>query len=125
MAHEILRRSAPLAALGLLALGPTLGCSIVSSDNHVSYTGNYVASDAMNNIRIGDSTPAYTEAILGEPTSKTDLDDGTSIWRWDYTESRSSDGSVLLIFNGESSSSKQKSAYVQFKDGVAVKKWRS
>ena len=100
-------------------------CSVISSENHVSYTGNYVPSDSLGQIRLGESTPEYTEAILGEPTSKSDLEDGTSIWRWDYTVRKSGEGNLLFVFDGESSSEKKHSTYVQFKDGVAVKKWRS
>ncbi|VAX42103.1 hypothetical protein MNBD_PLANCTO03-2011 [hydrothermal vent metagenome] len=108
-----------------LPLAPLVGCAIISSDQHTSFTGNYVASDTLSKIIVGESTPEFTEAILGEPSSKTDLDDGSSIWRWDYTIRRESDGSLLLIFDGESSSSKKHSTYVHFKDGVVVKKWRS
>ena len=114
-----------LASGALLALAPLVGCSIVSSDQHTSFSGNYVAADSLSQIAVGESTPDYTAAILGEPTSTTDLDDGSTIWQWDYTESRSSDGHVLLLFNGESSSKKAHSTYVHFKDGVVVKKWRS
>lgn len=111
--------------LAAAALSPLAGCSIVSSDNHVSYTGNYVASDTFGRVKVGESTPSYVEATLGEPTSKTDLEDGSSIWRWDYIVRRSGEGSVLLVFDGESSSEKKHSSYVQFADGVATKKWRS
>lgn len=115
-----------LIATCAAALALTLpACSIISSENHVSYTGNYVPSDSLSQIRLGESTPEYTSAILGEPTSKSDLEDGTSIWRWDYTVRKSGEGSLLLVFDGESSSEKRQSTFVQFRDGVAVKKWRS
>lgn len=117
------RRFAMLAlAAGAMALP---ACSIISSENHTSYTGNYVPSDSLGQIRLGESTPEYTAAVLGEPTNKAELDDGTSIWRWDYTVRKSGEGSLLLVFDGESSSEKKQSTFVQFKDGVAVKKWRS
>lgn len=107
------------------ALAPLVGCSIISSDNHVSYTGNYVPSDSFSRVKPGESTASFVEATLGEPTSKTDLEDGSSIWRWDYVVRRSGEGSVLLVFDGESSSEKKHSSYVQFENGVAAKKWRS
>ena len=76
-----------LVALCAAAVAMTLpACSIISSENHVSYTGNYVPSDSLSQIRVGESTPEYTAAILGEPTSKSDLDDGTSIWRLGQAE---------------------------------------
>lgn len=118
-----LRRTATLALPALLVLAG--GCSIVRSDSHVSYTGNYVSTDSLTQIQVGESTPSYVEAILGEPTSRSELENGSIIWRWDYTESRSSDGSLLLIFDGSSSRTRKHSTYVQFEDGVVAKKWRS
>lgn len=117
------RRIAVLCAAAVAMVLPA--CSVISSENHVSYTGNYVPSDSLSQIRVGESSPEYTAAILGEPTSKSDLDDGTSIWRWDYTVRKSGEGSLLLVFDGESSSEKKHSTFVQFRDGVAAKKWRN
>jgi outer membrane protein assembly factor BamE (lipoprotein component of BamABCDE complex) len=115
-----------LIALCAAAVAMALpACSVIESENHVRYTGNYVPADSLSQIKLGESTPEYTAAILGEPTSKSDLDDGTSIWRWDYTVRKEGEGSLLLVFDGESSSEKKQSTFVQFKDGVAVKKWRS
>ena len=123
-------RRAPVVTLAAipfvaLTLAPMVGCSIISSDNHVSYTGNYVPADTFSRVRVGESTPAFVQATLGEPTSKTDLEDGSSIWRWDYVIRRSGEGRLLLVFDGESSSEKKHSSYVQFEHGIATKKWRS
>jgi len=114
----------PTALIVTTAL-PLTGCSIISSNNHVSYTGNYVPSDSFSRVKTGESTTAFVEATLGEPSSRTDLEDGSSIWRWDYVVRRSGEGSLLLVFDGESSSEKKHSSFVQFAHGVATKKWRS
>ncbi len=124
MTPRPLRRTAgPLAACILVAA--LSACSIIESDKHTSFTGNYVPADALSQIKVGESTPSYVEAVLGEPTSRTDLEDGSAIWRWDYTETRSSDGSLFLVFDGESSTTKKRSTYVEFRDGVVARKWRS
>ncbi|MCC7388324.1 MAG: hypothetical protein IT431_06110 [Phycisphaerales bacterium] len=117
--RRLVALSAAVVAMALPA------CSVIESENHVRYSGNYVPTDSLSQIKLGESTPEYTGAILGEPTSKSDLEDGTSIWRWDYTVRKEGEGSLLLVFDGESSSEKKHSTFVQFKDGVAVKKWRS
>lgn len=122
------RRAAMLAltAATLAAAALALpGCTVISSENHTSFTGNYVPADSLSQISLGESTPEYTEALLGAPTNKADLEDGTSIWRWDYTVRKSGEGSLLLVFDGESSTEKKHSTFVQFQDGVAVKKWRN
>ncbi len=120
-----MRHSTRTAAVALTLVAAALPGCLISSENHVSYTGDYVPSDKLGQITIGESTPAFTTAILGEPTSKTDLEDGTSIWRWDYVERRSGEGAVLLVFAGENSSEVARSTYVQFENGVASKKWQS
>lgn len=117
--------AAATLAAALAAAAMTGGCSVIESDNHVSYTGNYVPTDSFSRIEVGRSTPAFVEATLGEPTSRTDLEDGTQIWRWDYVVRRSGEGSLLLVFDGQSSSEKRHASFVQFQDGVVVKKWRS
>jgi outer membrane protein assembly factor BamE (lipoprotein component of BamABCDE complex) len=113
-----------LLALAAAALALP-GCAVISSENHTSYSGNYVPNDSLGQVRLGESTPEYTEALLGAPTNKADLEDGTSIWRWDYTVRKSGEGSLLLVFDGESSTEKKHSTFVQFQDGVAAKKWRN
>jgi len=107
-----------------MLLGSMTGC-LISSENHAAFTGNYVPSDTLSRIRVGESTPAYTEALMGTPTNKTDLEDGSSIWRWDYTIHKSGEGTLFLIFDGEHSTTKQHATYVEFRDGLVSRKWSS
>jgi outer membrane protein assembly factor BamE (lipoprotein component of BamABCDE complex) len=114
-----------LAAIGLsLALIPLAACSIVESENRVSFSGNYVPADSFSRVVVGESTPAFVEATLGEPSARTALEDGAEIWRWDYVVNSSGSGRLLLVFDGRSSSQKKRAAYVQFADGVVSRKWR-
>ena len=63
-------------------------------------------------------------AVLGDPTTKTTLDDGTEIWKWRYTESRSSSGSVFLLLSTSDSKDHQNNTFVQFENGLVSKAWR-
>lgn len=99
------------------------GC-LINSSSHSSYSGNFVSSDAYARVAVGESTPAFVEAVLGTPTAKSPLDDGTELWRWTYVERRSGSGSVFLLIDADESKETHGATFVQFRDGVVVKKWR-
>lgn len=67
---------------------------------------------------------AWVQATLGEPDHKSTADDGTEIWKWSYTETRSSSGHIFLLFGGNSRRETNGHAFVEFKDGVVINKWR-
>jgi hypothetical protein len=62
---------------------------------------------------------------LGEPTSKTTLENGEELWKWQYSKVKESSGAVLFIFGGSSTSTEGGSSYVQMRDGVVTKAWRT
>ena len=65
------------------------------------------------------------QATLGDPSERSKLDDGTEIWKWNYTEHKSSSGHIFLLFDGSSTKETNQSAIIELKDGVVVKKWRA
>lgn len=100
------------------------GC-LIHSDDHESFSGRYVSENSLRNIEPGSTRRDFVLATLGEPTARTPLDAGGEIWRWDYTRSKSSEGSVFLLFHGDSDSTTQHHVYVSFKtDGTVDKVWR-
>lgn len=100
------------------------GC-LVSSDSHTSQSGKYVSDRTWRQIDEGETSAAWVEATLGEPSERKRMDDGTEIWRWNYTEHKSSSGHIFLLFDGSSSKERQSAAIIELKDGVVVKKWRA
>ena len=100
------------------------GC-LVSSDSHTSQSGKYVSDRTWRQIDEGETSAAWVEATLGEPSERKRIDDGTEIWRWNYTEHKSSSGHIFLLFDGSSSKERQSAAIIELKDGVVVKKWRA
>lgn len=111
----------PVAAVSLAVLP---GC-LIGSDRQVRTTGSFVQRDALDRVMVGESTPAFVEAMLGAPSSKTTLENGQEVWRWDYTRIENSDGYLFLIFRGETRKEHRASTYVQFKDGVVIEKWQA
>ena len=118
------RRFALSLILMPIILASMTGCLVSGSSKHVR-SGNYVAEDTFSRIKPGKTTAGWVAATLGEPSSKTRLDDGSEIWKWTYTETRDSSGAVFLLFGHRSQRTTDGAAFIELKDGLVVNKWRS
>jgi outer membrane protein assembly factor BamE (lipoprotein component of BamABCDE complex) len=114
--------STALTIAAILPLLTMTGC-LISSTSNVTHTGVSVSDASWAQIVPGKSADFVT-AVLGEPTSKQKLDDGTEIWKWTYTERTDSSGAVFLIFGGTSTQENSHTAFVELKDGVVTNHWR-
>ena len=110
-------------ALTLGLAGGTASCVVLSADSNVEHQGNYVSPESFAQIEPGKSKE-YVSAVLGEPSKRTVLDDGTEIWSWRYTKKKRSKSHVLLLFSGGSTTESQSAAFVQFEGDVVSKAWR-
>ena len=118
----MLRRAACAGALaGAAAVMP--GC-LVSGSSKETMSGTYIGPATFEQIEPGRTTERWVRAALGEPASKAELDDGTSLWKWTYRRDRSSRSAVFLVFGGSSRKESSGATYVQMKDGVVVKAWQ-
>lgn len=115
-------RSIVLPVFLVTVLAALSGC-LISSDTHQSHAGVNVPESTFAQIEPGKTTVGWVQATLGEPTSKTTAD-GDVVWKYTYTERTDSSGALFLIFGGHSSTENTKNAFVEFKDGVVVNKWR-
>jgi outer membrane protein assembly factor BamE (lipoprotein component of BamABCDE complex) len=116
----LLRLSTVLAAVALVPL--CQGC-LIGSSNRTQVTGRDFGPETLSQIQPGKNKE-YVIALLGEPTDKSHLDDGTDIWKWRYTESRNSSGSVIFLVASDSKTETSRTTYVEFFDGRVVKAWR-
>ncbi len=111
----------PWLACAALLLG---GCVIINSDSHTTFQGRYVSDETLAQVRTGN-TQEYVTALIGDPSSRTDLSDGSAVWKWSYTKRVSSKNSVLLLFSGDSSHENQGSVFVEFgPDELVRHTWR-
>lgn len=108
---------------GLVVLPVLLSGCLVGSSNSTTVTGNEVSAGKFAAIKPGDIA-ASVEATLGPPSSKGPEENGLEVWTWSYKETKRSSGHVFLIFSGSDEKVYDRSAFVQFKDGVVVKAWR-
>jgi outer membrane protein assembly factor BamE (lipoprotein component of BamABCDE complex) len=101
------------------------GC-LVTSNSHVTRSGNYVPEATFDRIEPGKTSEGWVRATLGEPTLKTKVgNDNGEIWKWNYSEKKSGNGTLFLIFSGHNEDEKSHAAYVELKNGVVTKKWRA
>jgi outer membrane protein assembly factor BamE (lipoprotein component of BamABCDE complex) len=108
------------AVLGLVASS----CVVVHSDSHTQYSGRHVSDATLEQIK-PESSQEYVLTLIGEPTSKSDLTDGSSIWKWSYTKKQTSSGHLILLFSGGSTTETNGAAYVEFTpEGRVRHAWR-
>ena len=116
-------RSLAVAAAASLVMVVLPGC-LVSGSSDTKMSGTYIGPSTFGEIEPGETTVDWVRAVMGEPTSKACLEDGSEIWKWSYARQHRSSGGVFLLFGGSSRSEEQGATYVQMRDGVVVKAWR-
>lgn len=100
------------------------GCLIVSGKT-VHESGVKISDSTLRQIRIGETTEAWILAALGEPTARTEVEDGDGLvmLRYDHCITRAEGGAVFLIFAGGSETSTRSSTYFEVRDGIVSRVW--
>lgn len=110
-------------ALTLLLTILASGCLIGTSSN-TKFTGRYIGQETLSQIQPGDREPEVS-SLLGEPTSRTLKESGTTIWKYAYTEATTKSGSVFFLFGSAKKTETEGAVYVEFDaDMRVVKTWR-
>lgn len=112
------------SALALLAVLPLSACVVVSADSHKSFSGRFVGTETLKRIEPG-ATKEYVTALIGEPTTRTNLSDGGAVWKWEYSEKVTRKGHVLFVVSDGSTKESRGATYVQFgEDGLVEASWQ-
>jgi outer membrane protein assembly factor BamE (lipoprotein component of BamABCDE complex) len=106
----------------LLCLAPLSGC-LIGFENKTTVSGTYVGPETMAQIKPGASAGAVV-ALIGEPSTRTDIGDGASIWKWAYSERKNWSGGFLFVFGTRNEHEMQSAYYVEMKNGAVVRSWR-
>ena len=112
------------AVLGFLILGGAGGC-LVEHNLHETRSGHWVPENTFDQIEPGKTSSAWVTATLGQPSEKSRIDEHSEIWKWTYSKTKTANGYVFLIFKGSDTTETPGVAFVEFKDGVVVRKWRN
>jgi hypothetical protein len=112
-----------LTALGTLALAlSTSGC-LISSSTSVEIEGDWVEASVAKSIAPGMKEEDVL-ARMGDPTSRTELEDGSQILRWTWREERESHAGIFLLISTDNETITTHSTYVELCEGVVTRTWR-
>lgn len=117
-----LARQMTAFTLAFMCLFAAAGC-LVTSSSKTRESGTRLSQVTLNQIRPGETTEAWLLATAGEPTTRRDAGDGTSILRYDFVTTTSSGGTVFLLFAGGSTKQQSSSVIFEVKDGVIQRYW--
>lgn len=63
-------------------------------------------------------------ALLGEPTTISELDDGTEVWKWAYRERGFNTSVVNVLGDDDKPTLPQVLTFVRMRDRTVIEKWR-
>lgn len=91
------------------------------------YEGTYISASLMDLIKEEETTADWILAVLGEPTARATLRDGTEIWKWVYQPVRHEGNLVSVLGFGEDEEPEPRPimAFVRLRGEVVIGKWRS
>jgi outer membrane protein assembly factor BamE (lipoprotein component of BamABCDE complex) len=114
---------------GIGTLGAACACALltgclVAGSSSTKQSGTFVGPSTLAQIEEGATQASWVRAVLGEPDETTALEDGSEVWRWQWTRNSKRSGGVFLIVAGSSRSEASGFAWVQVRDGIVIKKGR-
>jgi hypothetical protein len=115
----------PIAIQGSVPVALAGPITIQLEGPSVEYEGTYVSEALIERIQLGTTGADWILAVVGEPQSRTTLDDGSEIWKWVYRPTGSQQSLVSLLGQDEEKPQPQPiTAFVRLKDGLVIDKWR-
>lgn len=91
----------------------------------IKYEGTYISDELLEQIEVSKATDDWILAVLGEPDARSNLRDGTEIWRWTYRPIEQQ-ASIVELWSKSDEEPKlaSRSVFVQLRSGVVVRKWK-
>lgn len=91
----------------------------------IRYEGTYISDELVERIQVGKTTDDWILAVLGEPTGRSKLRDGTEIWQWIYRPVVQ-EASVVEVFAKDEKEPKlaTRIVFVQIRGTVVIDKWK-
>jgi outer membrane protein assembly factor BamE (lipoprotein component of BamABCDE complex) len=114
----------PLLSTAVLTSSLLCGGCLVGGHSNVERRGTYVAESTLTQIRPRETDKAWVRAVVGEPDERVRVDQTRELWKYAYTETKSSRGHVFLIFGGSDRKVTQGNVFVEFDGDLVAKTWR-
>lgn len=105
-----------------LALVPLLPGCLIGSHSRTENVGRYVSQTTLSQIQPGKSKE-YVLALIGEPTTRTTVDEHTELWKWSCVERKDSGGHVIFLISADNRTEIERTTFVELHDGVVVRAW--
>jgi outer membrane protein assembly factor BamE (lipoprotein component of BamABCDE complex) len=114
-------RSSVLAAAAL-CIGSGLSGCLIGTSSHTTNKGNYVSPNTLAQIQPGKDK-SYVVALLGEPSTKSVIEENREIWKWCFTEEKHDSGTVIFVISSERRTETERTTFVEFADSKVVRAW--
>ncbi len=108
--------------LAILIATTLTGCLVMSSEK-TEVEGTPVSEETFAQIQKG-SPEDLALSLLGEPTSREDLSDGTTLVKWSFRRTTKKGKAILVIFAGSTKTEETGTIYVILRDGKVDRVWR-
>ena len=101
------------------------GCLVVASKSS-SYgpKGAMVSEATLEQIQPGETSKAKLVALLGEPSSKQEVDDDTEIYKYVYSKKTNSCATVFLLFASSDNKEEFQELFFEIRDDLVVDWWK-
>ena len=106
----------------LLVCFVTSGC-VVSSDTTSQESGKKLKNSTLKQLEPGQTTKEWTVSVLGMPSSRNKLDNGTEVWKYEYSKTVENEFAIFLLWASDSEKKISQSVCLEFKDNILTRYW--
>ena len=93
----------------------------------IKYDGTFISERLFDRVNVNETRTDWILAVLGEPSSRAELDNGTTIWKWSYRPLEQ-EASLFSVFGGGSKDEPKLQTSTTFlridRGGLVLEKWR-
>lgn len=91
----------------------------------VRYEGVFISERLLDRVEVNKTSTDWLLAVLGEPTGRAELRDGTYIWKWSYRPLEQ-EASVISVFGSgkkDEPALQPSTVFVRLRNDVVIEKW--
>jgi outer membrane protein assembly factor BamE (lipoprotein component of BamABCDE complex) len=108
--------------IALLCIALISGCA-VGIDSTIRECGKKIGNTTLQQIAPGETTKDWVEMTLGQPSSKNKLNDGTEIYKYEYSKTVQKETFMIFIFGSDTETKTSQVVYIEIKDNIVKKYW--
>ena len=98
------------------------GC-VVSSDTTSHESGKKLKDSTLKQLEPGKTTKEWTISVLGTPSSRNKLDNGTEVFKYEYSKTVDEEFAIFLLWASDSEKKTSQSICLEFKDNILTRYW--